>query len=146
MRMKWNLTYDDDVMLYSPLVTPGSSCSLVESVAAAVHHTLEDVQALPEGGEKRVVAQDAQWRQHAVAIPWRCPGTPFGPGWPSNARLWHPISSRGHCVVTRERQGGRVAFLSGLDRRVCVWRLVWAKRKLIRTKTWFVISISAKIM
>lgn len=42
----------------SPLVTLGSS--LAESVAAAVHHAFEDVQTLPEGGDKRVVAQDAQ--------------------------------------------------------------------------------------
>lgn len=50
----------DDVSVYSPLVKLGNACSLVESVAAAVHHAFEDVQTLPEGGEKRVVAQDAQ--------------------------------------------------------------------------------------
>lgn len=65
---------------YSPLVTLGAACSLVESVAAAVHHALEDVQALPKSGEKRVVAQDAQRRQHAVAITCRSPGAAFGTG------------------------------------------------------------------
>lgn len=38
-------------------------------MAAAVHHSLEDVQALPKGGEKGVVADHAQRGQRAVAVP-----------------------------------------------------------------------------
>lgn len=46
--------------LFSPLCGFGSTWSLVELLATAVHHALEDVQTLPECRKEGVVAQNAQ--------------------------------------------------------------------------------------
>lgn len=61
--------YNKDASRVSPLGGAGQPGSLSQPLTAAIHQPLENIQALPEGGEEGVVAQYAERRQRAVAVP-----------------------------------------------------------------------------